>query len=99
MLKIRLARHGRKKAPFYRIVLTEHTKPAQCGYQEVLGSFNPFTKETVCDLEAIKANIANGAQPTERTAKILLAHTKDKCFEKFITHRERNKKTKNEKAE
>jgi ribosomal protein S16 len=36
MLKIRLARHGRKKAPFYRIVLTEHTKPAQSGYQTVL---------------------------------------------------------------
>jgi len=36
MLKIRLARHGRKKAPFYRIVLTEHTKPAQSGYKLVL---------------------------------------------------------------
>lgn len=36
MLKIRLARGGKHKSPFYRIVLTEHTKPAQSGYMKVL---------------------------------------------------------------
>lgn len=99
MLKIRLARHGRKKAPFYRIVLTEHTKPAQCGYQAVLWSYNPFTKETVCNLEEIKKHISNWAQLTERTAKILLTETKDKVFEQFITQRERKREKRNDKSE
>ena len=42
MLTIRLSRHGRSKRPFYRIVLTEHTKPAKFGYKEVLGSYDPL---------------------------------------------------------
>ncbi len=99
MLKIRLARHGRKKAPFYRIVLTEHTKPAQSGYQQVLGWYNPFTHETEAKIEEIKNWIGKGAQPTDRTAKILFNATKDKFFEKYFEQRERTKKKKKEDAE
>lgn len=99
MLKIRLARHGRKKAPFYRVVLTEHTKPTQSGYKLVLGWYNPFTKESKLEVEEIKKWITQGAQPTERVAKILLAETKDKFFEKFFEHRERTKVKKKENEE
>ncbi len=91
MLKIRLARHGRKKAPFYRIVLTEHTKPAQAGYQTVLGRFNPLAHTMEAKIEEIKAWIAKGAQPSERVAKLLFADTKDEFFKKFFVERTRTK--------
>ncbi|MEA3387446.1 MAG: 30S ribosomal protein S16 [Patescibacteria group bacterium] len=55
MLKIRLARAGKKNMPFFRVVLTEHTKASKHGYQEVLGFFNPLTKEfKIKDVEKIK---------------------------------------------
>ncbi len=91
MLKIRLARHGRKKAPFYRIVLTEHTKPAQSGYQTVLWRFNPLAHTMEAKIDEIKAWIAKGAQPSERVAKLLFADTKDAFFKKFFVERTRTK--------
>ena len=45
MLKIRLARAGKRNSPFFRVVLTEHTAPSKSGYKEVLGFFNPISKE------------------------------------------------------
>ncbi|HRU49970.1 MAG TPA: 30S ribosomal protein S16 [Candidatus Absconditabacterales bacterium] len=91
MLKIRLARHGRKKLPFYRIVLTEHTKPAQAGYKLVLGWFNPLSHTMEADIPAIKEWISKGAQPTERVAKLLFADTKDDFFKKYFIERESTK--------
>jgi small subunit ribosomal protein S16 len=91
MLKIRLARHGRKKAPFYRIVLTEHTKPAKAGYQTVLGRFNPLAHTMEAKIDEIKAWIAKGAKPSERVAKLLFADTKDEFFKKFFVERTRTK--------
>ena len=91
MLKIRLSRHGRKKAPFYRIVLTEHTKPAKSGYQTVLGWFNPLAHTMEAKIDEIKAWIAKGAQPSERVAKLLFAKTKDDFFKKFFVERTRTK--------
>ncbi|MCK9466985.1 MAG: 30S ribosomal protein S16 [Candidatus Absconditabacterales bacterium] len=91
MLKIRLARHGRKKLPFYRIVLTEHTKPAKAGYKLVLGWFNPLAHTMEADVSAIKEWISKGAQPTERVAKLLFADTKDDFFKKYFVERESTK--------
>lgn len=91
MLKIRLARHGRKKLPFYRIVLTEHTKPAKSGYKLVLWWFNPLSHTMEANVEEIKAWIAKWAQPTERVAKLLYADTKDDLFKKYFVERERTK--------
>ena len=91
MLKIRLARHGRKKAPFYRIVLTEHTKPAQSGYQTVLWWFNPLAHTMSAKIDEIKLWISKGAQPSERVAKLLFADTKDEFFKKFFVKRTRTK--------
>jgi len=60
MLKIRLARAGKRNMPFFRIVLTEHTKAPQNGYKEVLGFYNPISKEfKIKDLEKIKSYLAN----------------------------------------
>lgn len=72
MLKIRLARAWKRNSPFFRIVLTEHTAPAKSWYKEVLGFFNPITKEfKLNDLEAIKRYVSNGTQLSERVEKLM----------------------------
>ena len=71
MLKIRLARTGRKRIPFFRIVLTEHRAAAQHGYMKVLGFYNPITKELKLDQEEAKKYIAHGAQYSDSLKKIV----------------------------
>ena len=87
MLKIRLARHGRKNLPFYRIVLTEHTRPAQSGYKLVLWWFNPTAHEIDVNLDEVKIWLSKWAQLSERVAKLLYAKTKDDMFKKYFTER------------
>lgn len=91
MLKIRLARHGRKKLPFYRIVLTEHTKPSQSGYKLILWWFNPLSHTMEANVAEIKEWISKWAQPTERVAKLLFADTKDNFFKNYFVERESTK--------
>ncbi len=99
MLKIRLARAGRHKTPFFRIVLTEHTRHIQSGYQDILGFYDPLKHKVTIDVEASKAWIAKGAKPTSRVAKILHQHTGDDFFKKYIVITERTRKSKNAPAE
>ena len=87
MLKIRLARGWRKGLPFYRIVLTEHTKPAQSGYKLVLWRFNPLSHTMDVNLEEVKIWISKWAQLSERVAKLLYAETKDELFKKYFVER------------
>lgn len=84
MLTIRLARWGRKHLPFFRVVLTDHKKPAQSGYKEVLWWFNPLKHETSLDIAKIKEYIANWVQLSSRVAKLAFNQTKDETFKKFI---------------
>jgi small subunit ribosomal protein S16 len=58
MLTIRLSRQGRSKRPFFRIVLTEHTKPVKAGFKEVLGRYNPLTHTLEVDADAVAAWVA-----------------------------------------
>ena len=94
MLTIRLSRQGRNKQPFYRVVLTEHTKPAKSGYQKVLGRYDPLKDTSEFDVEAIKEWISKSAKPSERVAKILFAETKDELFKKYFVYRTRTAKKK-----
>ena len=71
MLKIRFARAGRKHVPFFRIVVTEHTRAPQNGYLKVLGFYNPVSKEISIDKEATKKYIDNGAQFSDSVVKTL----------------------------
>ncbi|AHB40986.1 TPA: 30S ribosomal protein S16 [Patescibacteria group bacterium] len=96
MLKIRLSRQGRKGRPFYRVVLTEHTKPVKSSFKEVFGWFDPLAHKMEVNVEMIKSWIAKGAQLSERVAKILFAETKDAIFQKFFIERTRTAKTKKE---
>ncbi len=99
MLKIRLARAGRHKTPFFRIVLTEHTRPIQSGYQDILGFYDPLKHSVNIDVEATKGWIAKGAKPTSRVAKILHQHTGDDSFKQYIVITERTRKSKSAPAE
>jgi len=96
MLKIRLSRQGRKGRPFYRIVLTEHTKPVKSSFKEVFGWFDPLAHKMEVNVEMIKTWIEKWAQLSERVAKLLFVETKDALFQKFYTERTRTAKTKKE---
>ncbi len=96
MLVIRLSRHGRTNLAFYRVVLSEHTKPVKYGYKEVLWSYDPVKHILKVDTDAIVSWIKKWAKPSERLAKILLKETKNELFNKFIEHRERKGVTKKE---
>ncbi len=72
MLKIRLSRAWKKDSAFFRVVLTDHTKAAKHGYKEVLGYYNPFTKEfKLKDLDKVKNFLSNGVQFSPRVEKLV----------------------------
>ncbi len=72
MLKIRLSRTGKKNSPFFRVVLTEHTAAAKHGYKEILGFYNPLSKEfKIKDVEKIKQYVSHGAQFSPRVLKLM----------------------------
>ncbi len=75
-LKIRLARWGAKKRPYYRIVVAEATAPRDGRFIERIGSFNPILPDdhadrVKLDLERAKHWLSVGAQPTDRVARFL----------------------------
>lgn len=64
MLKIRLARTGKKGQPRYRIVVVASTKKRDGASVETLGWYNPTTKEQAVKSERVQYWISKGAQPT-----------------------------------
>ncbi|MDK3020274.1 30S ribosomal protein S16 [Pseudodonghicola flavimaris] len=77
-MKIRLARGGSKKRPFYRIVAADSRMARDGRFIEKLGTYNPLlpkdSEERVkMDLDAVKAWLEKGAQPTDRVARMLEA--------------------------
>lgn len=71
MLTIRLRRVGRKNQPSYRVVVTEHTRAAKGNYLEAVGHFNPRVHQLTVDKDRVLAWLNQGAQPSERMAKLL----------------------------
>jgi len=77
-MKIRLARGGSKKRPFYRIVAADSRMPRDGRYIEKLGTYNPLlakdSEERVkMDMERVKYWLGEGAQPTDRVSRFLEA--------------------------
>ena len=75
-LKIRLARGGAKKRPFYRIVVAEASAPRDGRYVEKLGFYNPMVakdndQRLVVNGERVNYWLGKGAQATERVQKLL----------------------------
>ena len=72
-VKIRLARHGAKKRPFYRIVVADSESPRDGKFLENVGTYNPLTDpaKVVLELERIKYWIDQGAIPTNTVKNLL----------------------------
>ncbi|MGH1453800.1 MAG: 30S ribosomal protein S16 [Paracoccaceae bacterium] len=77
-MKIRLARGGSKKRPFYRIVAADSRMPRDGRFIEKLGTYNPLlpkdSEERVkMDVERVQYWMSKGAQPTDRVSRFLEA--------------------------
>ena len=75
-LKIRLARAGTKKRPYYHVVIADSRAPRDGRFIERLGHFNPLVAKDAkdrlkLDLEKVKAWIAKGATPSDRVLRFL----------------------------
>lgn len=72
-VKIRLARHGAKKAPYYRIVVADSRARRDGRHIEQVGTYNPCVEPAAVKLDMDKVNtwIKNGAQPTDTVARLI----------------------------
>jgi small subunit ribosomal protein S16 len=74
-VKIRLARHGAKKHPYYRVVVADARAPRDGRIIAEVGRYNPCVEPALInmDLEKIDVWLNNGAQPTETVDRLLKA--------------------------
>jgi len=72
VVKIRLARFGRKKRPFYRVVVTDSRKRRDSGWIESIGYYNPLTEPATVkiDLDRLNYWLGVGAKMSERVEKL-----------------------------
>ncbi|MBR2213206.1 MAG: 30S ribosomal protein S16 [Eubacterium sp.] len=72
-VKIRLKRIGKKKAPFYRIVVADSRSPRDGRFIEEIGTYDPSKDPSVFDVneESVKKWLSTGAKPTETVGKLL----------------------------
>ena len=75
-LKLRMARAGTKKRPFYHIVVADSRSPRDGRFIERLGFFDPLlpkerTERLKLDLDKVKAWLAKGATPSDRILRFL----------------------------
>jgi small subunit ribosomal protein S16 len=82
MVTIRLMRRGGKKEPFYHVVVTDSRRSVG-GSLEQVGFYNPVAKGASeglrLDLERIEKWVGQGAQPSERVARLLKGYRKAKA--------------------
>jgi small subunit ribosomal protein S16 len=75
-LRIRLARGGVKKRPFYRVVVAENTAPRDGRFVERVGSYNPLLERSdparlVVEVDRVKYWLSVGANASDRVSKLL----------------------------
>jgi small subunit ribosomal protein S16 len=73
VVKIRLARHGNKKNPIYRVVVADSREPRDGKTLETIGRYNPQHDPSLIEIDVDKAQawLDKGAQPTDQVAKLL----------------------------
>lgn len=73
MVKIRLARHGAKKRPYYRIVVADSRCPRDGKFIDEVGRYNPCSEPKLVqfDLPKVDEWIAKGARPTDTVERLL----------------------------
>lgn len=81
MVSIRLSRGGSKNRPFYHVVVTDSRNSRDGRYIERLGFFNPLARgaeqKLVLDTDRVHYWKSNGAQPTDRVAKLIKDASKE----------------------
>ncbi|MEI6222263.1 MAG: 30S ribosomal protein S16 [bacterium] len=101
-LKIKLSRYGRKKLPFYRVVVVEARSKRDGNYVDLLGFYNPLTHPATLEINHDKTNdwITKGAKPTDTVAYLLKKEnfTWTKSFKAPASLTTRKKKSKKDKA-
>ena len=75
-VKIRLARHGSKKKPVYRIVVANSESPRDGRYIEQVGLYDPTRSPTLIQfrVEKLTAWLKKGARPTQTVAQLIRKH-------------------------
>lgn len=73
MLVIRLTRVGKKNQPSFRVILTEKANPVRGKFIEILGHYNPRSKEKSLNVERIKHWLSKGAQPSATVHNLLVS--------------------------
>ena len=83
MVKIRLARGGRKKRPFYRIVAADSRMKRDGRFLEVVGFYNPISnpKELKINTERVDHWISEGAQMSQTVANLVKINEKNQAAE------------------
>ena len=73
MLKMRFARHGRRKRPFYRLVVAESSKPRDGRFHEILGHYDPLVEDATLQVEEERVAywLSKGAQPSDTVHRLL----------------------------
>ncbi len=71
-VRIRFARTGSKKKPFYRIVAADQRMKRDGRFLEKLGTYNPITKAVELNKESVKKWLSVGASPSDRVNKLLI---------------------------
>lgn len=72
-VKIRLARHGAKKKPFYRIVVADSESPRDGRFIETVGTYDPVRQPAAVDIkeERVKYWLSQGAKPTDTVRSLI----------------------------
>ena len=78
-VKIRLARHGAKKRPYYRVVVADARARRDGRFIDQVGRYNPLTDPATIDLDMAKVDewIFKGAQPTDTVKRLIETARKD----------------------
>jgi small subunit ribosomal protein S16 len=73
VLMIRLSRFGKKTHPFYRVVVTEKTRPRNGRFVEIVGTYDPQKKPALVEVdnERVQYWLSKGAQPSDTVRTLL----------------------------
>lgn len=100
MVKIRLSRIGKKKVPFYKIIVSDSKSPIHGRFIEQIGTYDPNTNPGTVKIDEEKALkwIANGAQPTDTVSKLFKMAGVGKGGAKKTAHAEKKEEAPVEEA-
>jgi small subunit ribosomal protein S16 len=78
VLTIRLARIGKKKRPYYRVVVTEKTRPRNGRFVEIIGTYDPLKKPAAVqiDNDRVQYWLGKGAQPSDTVRSLIRSNQK-----------------------